>query len=317
MKTKNYISMFLDFLLLEKGLSKNTFESYKNDLDEFNLFLLGKKIESIKKIDKQVIIDYYLFIGKKEYSKATLQRKYSALNQFFKYLIRQEKIKSNPMLSMRRQKKDLKLPKFLTEEEMHKLLSAKNPLLDEITQMKHRLILEMLYSTGMRVSEICNLPLTSVIFVKNDENLKYNDKIYDYKFITIKGKGQKERIVPLKADVIPLLKKYIILTSAKRQKYLFASNRSKSIHITRQRIGQIIKEMSILAGLNPERVSPHKIRHSFATHLLQRGLDIREIQELLGHSNIDTTAIYAKIDSKTSKNVVEKYHPLSKNNINR
>ncbi|MBR1428993.1 MAG: tyrosine recombinase [Rickettsiales bacterium] len=301
MQVKNAVEKFLDFIVLEKGLAQNTFESYRNDLSEFATFLEQKHISEIEKIDKKSILNYYKFLEKKAFSKPTLQRRYSALNQLFKYLIRQNILKTNPMLTMRRQKKEIKLPKFLTEEEITKIIAV-NSGDDGIKKFRNRLIIEMLYSTGMRVSELCGLPLKAVLVSKKDA-------IDDYKFITIRGKGQKERIVPLRKDVVLELQKYIKLTAKKGQKYLFENDKNGA-PITRRMVGMILKQAAILAGLNPEKVSPHKIRHSFATHLLHKGLDIREIQELLGHSSIDTTAIYAKIDAKKAKEVLEKYHPF-------
>ena len=311
MQVKNAVEKFLDFIILEKGLAQNTFESYRNDLREFATFLAQKRISDIEKIDKKNILNYYKFLEKNAFSKATLQRRYSALNQLFKYLVRQNILQTNPMLTMRRQKKEVKLPKFLTEEEIRKIISTYsnttysntiNSNISEIKKFRNRLIIEMLYSTGMRVSELCGLPLKAVLVSKKEA-------VDDYKFITIRGKGQKERIVPLRKDVVLELQKYINLTAKKGQKYLFENDKNGA-PITRRMIGIILKQAAILAGLNPEKVSPHKIRHSFATHLLQKGLDIREIQELLGHSSIDTTAIYAKIDTKKAKEVLEKYHPL-------
>lgn len=301
MHVKNAVEKFLDFIVLEKGLAQNTFESYANDLSEFADFLAQKHITEIEKIDKKSILNYYKFLEKKAFSKATLQRRYSALNQLFKYLIRQNILQTNPMLTMRRQKKEIKLPKFLTEDEIARIVSIYSDT-NDIKKFRNRLIIEMLYSTGMRVSELCGVPLKAVTMSKKDD-------VDEYKFITIKGKGQKERIVPLRKEVVLELQKYINLTAKKGQKYLF-ENGKNGAPITRRMIGIILKQAAILAGLNPEKVSPHKIRHSFATHLLQKGLDIREIQELLGHSSIDTTAIYAKVDAKKAKEVLEKYHPL-------
>ena len=297
-------TVFLDYLLLEKGLSQNTIDAYKNDLIEFTNFVKSKEKKkqiNILSINKQLVLDYYKTLNEKQFSKATLQRKYSSLNQFFKYLIKQKVIKQNPMLSMRRQKKEFKLPKFLSVMETEKLLSIINPI-ESKKQLRDRLILEMLYSTGMRVSELCELPLKSVL-IKNQRNTN------EYQFLTIKGKGQKERIVPLRANIFPLLQEYIISLTNKKQKYLFSSF-GKKTHIDRRTIVNIIKQVAIKAGIDPQKVSPHTMRHSFATHLLQKGLDIREIQELLGHASINTTAIYAKINTNTAKEVLKKHHPL-------
>lgn len=314
MNIKLAIQMFLDYLLIERGLAKNTFDSYKTDLIEFTGFLqktYKTKMNNVKNIDKKTILDYYILLDKKEFSKATLQRRYSSLNQFFKFLIKRDILQENPMLTMRRQKKEFVLPKYLTEEEIDRLLAV-NKQFETLKSLRNRLILELLYSTGMRVSELCSLPVKSVIFPfeKND------DDGYDYKFITIRGKGGKERIVPIRARVLSLLKEYISLTFKKGQKYLFPSN-DKDGYITRRTIVNIIKTSAMLSGIDANKVSPHKIRHSFATHLLQKGLDIREIQELLGHSSIDTTAIYAKIATQNSKEVLEKYHPCSNLNLSK
>ena len=301
-----FVLQFLDYLLIEKGLSENTISSYKNDLTEFLQFLQKQKIKNIDEIDKKVILTYYSILEKKEFSKATLQRRYSALNQFFKHLIKNKIIQENPMLSMRRQKKEFKLPKFLTKNEMQKLLEI-NSAYGDILELRNRLIIEILYSTGMRVSELCSLPVKSVLFNKKE--------VGKYKFLTIKGKGQKERIVPLRTAIFPLLDNYIKQKVKKQHKYLFAST-GKEGHITRRTIENIIKQSAMKAGLNPQKVSPHTIRHSFATHLLQNGLDIREIQELLGHTSIDTTSIYAKIDTSKARDVVLTYHPMAKNKNN-
>ena len=301
------IANFLDYLLLERGLAKNTIDSYDNDLTEFATFLKKNKTINISDVSQKTILEYYKDIDRKQFSKATLQRRYSALNQFFKYLIRQKNINKNPMLSMRRQKKEFKLPKFLSVEEVEKILSVNNPE-NGTKQLRNRLILELLYSTGMRVSELCSLPIKSVCFNENDMDLDET-----YKFIVVKGKGQKERIVPLRKQIFPILSRYISIAAKKGQKYLFAST-GKENHINRRTIENIIKESALKAGVNPEKVSPHTMRHSFATHLLQKGLDIREIQELLGHASIDTTAIYAKIDTKQVKEILEKYHPLGTKN---
>lgn len=298
MKIDEAIKIFLDYLLIEKGLAKNTIDSYCNDLSEFRQFVvLKKKIDNVILINKQVILDYYSLLELKGLSNSTLQRRYSSVNQMFIFLIKRKIIIENPMITMRRHKKELKLPKFLTEEEMEKLLNVNKPK-ESLIKLRNRLIIEMLYSTGMRVSELCSLNLKSLLFDKK--------AVRDYKFITIIGKGQKERIVPLKASIIPLLNDYILLATKKEQKYLFYSN-SKEHHITRRTIENILKNTAVLANIDPKKVSPHKIRHSFATHLLQKGLDIREIQELLGHSSIDTTEIYTKVNNKELNTIINNF----------
>jgi integrase/recombinase XerD len=159
----------------------------------------------------------------------------------------------------------------------------------------------------MRVSELCSLPVKSVIFPFE----KNNEDGYDYKFITIRGKGGKERIVPIRARVLSLLKEYISLTFKKGQKYLFSSN-DKDGYITRRTIVNIIKTSAMLSGIDANKVSPHKIRHSFATHLLEGGANLRDIQQLLGHESILTTEIYTHINVKYLQETIMKYHPRNR-----
>lgn len=309
-KINKFIELFLDYLLLEKGLSTNSIGAYRTDLAEFYAFLNRRGIFDINNIDKKVIFDYYDVLDKKELSKATLQRRYSALNQFFKFLVKNKYVSANPMIAMKRQKTEIKLPKFLTENEINDLLNVYDVKFAEckknyILTLRNRLILEMLYSTGLRVSELCCLPVKAVTFNKNKQ------MVNGYYFLVVKGKGQKERMVPLRESIIDILNEYITLTYKKGNFFLFQSN-GKLKHIDRRTVENIAKYSAMKAGIDVSRVSPHKFRHSFATHLLQKGLDIREIQELLGHSSIDTTAIYSKIDTSKQQQILDKYHPLSK-----
>ena len=309
-KVGKFIELFLDYLLLEKGLSTNSIDAYKTDLEDFYAFLNCRKKIYINDIDKKVIFDYYDVLNKKELSKATLQRRYSALNQFFKFLVKKKYTSVNPMIAMKRQKTEIKLPKFLTEDEIDSLLNVYDVKLAKkeknyIQTLRNRLILEMLYSTGLRVSELCSLPVKSVMFDKNKQ------MVNGYCFLVVKGKGQKERMVPLREAVVDMLNEYISLTYKKGNFFLFQSG-GKLKHIDRRTVENIVKYSALKTSIDVSRVSPHKFRHSFATHLLQKGLDIREIQELLGHSSIDTTAIYSKIDTSKQQHILDKYHPLGK-----
>ena len=305
MEIKELIQQFLDNLLIDRGMSQNTESGYATDLRDFQNFITQHEINDVKNITKQDILDFYKFLETLKLSRSTMQRRYSSLNQLFKFAIVRGIIKSNPMLTMRRIKKDKHLPKFLSQDEINKLLNvfivpSKTTKSKQIQALRNRLIIEMLYSTGMRVSELCELPTKSVLFTEKNKN--------DYRFITIKGKGQKERVVPIREQVLPILSEYLSMID-KKQQFLFGV---KNQHLTRRMVGYILKQASIKAGIEIGKVHPHIIRHSFATHLLQKGLDIREIQELLGHSNINTTAIYAEIADNEALTAVKKYHPLGK-----
>lgn len=321
---QNYNSLianFLNKLRAEDGLSQNTTLSYGKDLELLDRFLSPKKISLEKASDNQ-LKDYLYHLHKKNLSSASVARKISTLKNFYKFLETENIIKDNPAIYLESPKREAKLPKFLSETEVFKMLNLINSDQSEFG-VKLSCMLEILYSAGLRVSELVSIPMTAIQEITNKDGTK---TLRNY--LIIRGKGNKERIAPLNKSAINLLNKYLELRHKLGQqdsKWLFVgtirtSKKNGEIkkrkllltdnHLTRQRLHQMLKELAIKAGINPERVHPHVIRHSFASHLLNSGVDLRILQELLGHSNISTTEIYTHILDSKLKDLVLNHHPL-------
>jgi len=320
-----HISNFLEKLKAEDGLSLNTTASYGNDLALFAKFLKTKSI-SFEKSTVDDLKDYLYELHKKNLRSASISRKISCLKNFYKFLENENLLKenSNPTLYLQTPKRDAKLPKFLSEEEVFKLLNFINSDKSEFG-IKLSCMLEILYAAGLRVSELVSLPMMSIqeITGENGERTLRN-------YLIVKGKGSKERIAPLNKSAIKMLLQYADLRKKlgqEKSKWLFVGHVRSSkkqgeirhrdsvasdAHITRQRFHQMLKELALKVGIDPTRVHPHVIRHSFATHLLNSGVDLRVLQELLGHSNISTTEIYTHILDSKLKDLVFKHHPLAK-----
>jgi integrase/recombinase XerD len=323
LESKNLISNFLEKILVEDGLAKNTVSAYRNDLSLFLDFLASKKV-SIIKAESQDIKDYFHQLYELQLKSSSLMRKISAIKNFYQFLLAENIISASPVENIERPKSELKLPKFLTEEEVLKLLNTVN---NDKSEFGIRLscLLEMLYASGLRVSELVSLPISATSSIKSSDSHDSNNLNY----LIVKGKGGKERIAPLNVSAIKILKEYLILRQNQGQeksKWLFVGkyrsnkNSEKIVakksaasdqHLTRQRLNQMLKELAIKAGVDPDKVHPHVIRHSFASHLLNRGIDLRVLQELLGHSDISTTQIYTHILDSKLKELVFKHHPLA------
>ncbi|MBX9977745.1 MAG: tyrosine recombinase [Alphaproteobacteria bacterium] len=300
-----YLDLFLENLASEKGVAANTIASYRSDI----LLFFKTTNKSTPMIDEIDILNFIEDI--KKCKTATLARRLSSLRQFFKFLITEALIQDNPTQRIDHPKKEKRLPKYLSEEEISRLFHALSQ--DDPETIRLRAILELLYATGLRVTELINLPLSC--FAKDSEDLP---------FLIVKGKGGKERIVPLNAPALEAVYKYLPFRryflekignptiAAKAQRFLFSSLGAMA-HITRQRVGQLIKSIATDAAIDPSRISPHVIRHAFATHLLQNGADLLSIQKFLGHADIATTEIYTHVLPNHLTNMVTSYHPLSKN----
>ncbi len=292
MIAKDAIEDFINYCTFEKGLSENTIKSYQNDLEQF--FLFFKKEDTLIKQIKTSDIERYL---KKEIESGktdtTIAHKLTTIKNFFSYLMKMGIIQTDVAISISRPKLRKKLPKTLSVEEVENLL---NIPLESVFDYRNKAMLELLYGTGLRISELIQL------------------KVFDLDFtaclIHIMGKGKKERIVPLGEYSLYYLKLYMErrgeLLKGKSSEYLFLNRSGEKI--TRQGFFKILKKLLKEKGLNPE-VSPHTLRHSFATHLLSRGADLRSIQELLGHSDIVTTKIYTHISDEKVEHDYHKYHP--------
>lgn len=319
---ENIQKILSDFLLsleIENGFSKNTIISYKNDLLQLQKFLLEQKISLID-ISEKNLIDFLAFLDQNKISTNTICRKIASFRNFFKFLEIEKIITHNPAKNLIIPKKSQKIPKFLSEQEVFTLLDTAYNDLSEFG-IRISCMLEILYASGLRVSELVCLPLNVIGKINNNNQIILKDHLI------IRGKGNKDRIVPLNSKSLEILEKYLKLREQmgqKDSKYLFPGiirankvgkiiyrqNKYHNSHITRQRFHQMLKELAVKSNIDPQKVSPHIIRHSFATHLLNNGVDLMILQELLGHSDISTTQIYTHImESKLHKLI--KNHPLN------
>ncbi len=294
-RMKNLLNQFINYLQIEKGLTNNTIESYKTDLEQFIDFIKGKDISDIKNVSSLILSQYISHLRKIKLSSRSIARKVTAIRMFFKYLIIDRIITNNPASLLEIPKIGIHLPEYLTLSEVDALLNIFD--IENSYELRDKAIIELMYSSGLRVSEIINLRL-------DDINLEEG-------FIKIKGKGEKERIVPLGKIAISILKKYLIemrhkLAKNSNNNYLFLNWRGGKL--SRVSIWKIIKFYARKAGIKKE-ISPHTLRHSFATHLLNNGADLRSVQELLGHSSIATTQIYTHLNYEKLKKFHLEYHP--------
>lgn len=298
-----YLNRFLSYLIAEKGLSKNTVESYKHDLTSFINFLKEKDNFDDDKVilfKREDIVNYMSALKNETYSSATISRFVSSIKHFCKFLLIEKIISADPSEGLRKPKQWERIPKALGIEDIKKLLNLEiqPPLSNNPLFIRDSTMLELMYSSGLRVSEI--------IF------LKINDIDFENGFLRVFGKGSKERIVPLNNRAIKKIKYYITeirpkFLRNKQSPHLFLT--SRGMPMTRQRFWQSLKRYGSLVGLD---LSPHTIRHSFATHLLEGGADLRSVQKMLGHSDISTTQIYTKITTDRIKKIYMNYHPRAK-----
>ncbi len=283
----NYTDVFLEALSAEKGRSEKTITSYESDLNLADSALpnglLGATDNDIQ--------NYLSSLTKTERA-SSIARKASALRTFYKFLMLEKIIQTNPTKNLELPKRARPLPKLLSTDEIDLLISSAG---DIKTSVRLRAMIELLYASGLRVSELCELPMTAIL---GDHLL-------------IHGKGAKERMVPMHAGAISALQKWLDLRDAPDSKYVFPGT-GKTGHITRDGFFKILKKCAVLAGLDQTRVSPHVLRHSFASHLLAHGANLRAIQTMLGHEDISTTQIYTHVLPEQLRETVENYHPLSK-----
>jgi len=289
-----YYEAFLDYLKVEKSLSNNSINSYSRDIGKYIEYLNNKGINNPNKITHKDITDFLFFLRNK-IKPTSIARCLSSIKGFHKFLLREKITNSDPTEFIEAPKLEKKIPSFLDLREVEILL--KTPNLKDIHGLRDRAILELMYATGLRVSEVASLKLS-------DLNLEVG-------FLKCKGKGSKERIVPLGGVAKHFLERYISearekLLKGKISIYLFVGQGGKNL--SRQSIWKVIKKIAREANIR-KKISPHILRHSFATHLLERGADLRSVQEMLGHSNITTTQIYTHINKMRLKEIHEKFHP--------
>jgi integrase/recombinase XerD len=291
------IDLFESSLILERALSENTSKSYASDLREFMLFLNSKKIASSADVKYEDIVAFLSASRTQGLASRTRARRSSAIKSFFDFLVSRNFVKENPAERLEAPKKDFVLPKVLSEDEVTRMLENIPTL--QIQDVRDRALLEILYGCGLRVSEVCALSM--------------EDIVSEGELLRVKGKGSKERLVPICSTAGRELEKYMTLFGPS---FLKASSSETHIFLTRlgrpftrQGVFKVVRERAILAGISPSRISPHVLRHSYASHLLQRGADIRAIQELLGHADISTTQIYTHVDVALFKDIHKRFHP--------
>ncbi len=281
-----YLDKFLSYLEIEKNYSSHTILNYRIDLDEFCRAMADVAIEKIEYLHLR---RYLAQIKTRNFRPRTVARKISAIRSFFKFLQREGHIKENPAVLLSTPKLDKKLPNFLTENEMTLLIEA--PVLDKEAGFRDKAILETLYSAGLRVSELVGLNIENVDFFGN--------------VVKVMGKGKKERIVPIGDVALKSLKDY--LDRRKKKSNILFLNKNGT-RLTARSVGNIVHKCINLTSAH-KSISPHVLRHSFATHLLNRGADLRSVQELLGHVNLSTTQIYTHVTTERLKSVYNKAHP--------
>lgn len=308
------VDSFLDMLTTERGAAHNTRQAYWRDLADVSLYLRNQRNVEINQAKTDDLKAYLKDLSEKTHSKGersgkiavrTVARRLSALRQFYRYLISEDMREDDPTSTIDSPKQGRTLPKTLSETEVTQLIKTAG---ERGTAESIRLVclLEMLYATGLRVSELVGLPMSAI-----DE---------DAQFVTIAGKAGRERMVPLTDPAKDSLKDYLNVRkqfigndeSGNQAKWLFPSRTSDSGHLTRQRFAQLLKDLAKQAEIDEDRVSPHILRHAFATHLLSNGADLRSVQKMLGHADIATTQIYTHIVDENLKKTVEEKHPLSK-----
>ena len=283
-----YIELFIEYLKSERNVSENTFQSYVADLIDFSTYL-----DLNNEISEENINSYLAELDEKQLKISSVKRKLSALKQFFKFLYQEELIHRDPTQFIHQPKSRRPLPKIISEEVISKLQNAVTSL-PYPEDLRAELILLILYGSGLRVSELIALKRNSIV-----EN----------KFIRVFGKGSKERIVPISSRIISLLPDWFV--NCKNSVWLFPSVNSEK-HITRQRVFQILKHIASISGVDTTKISPHVLRHAFATHILDNGADLLSVKKMLGHQDISTTEIYTHVTSKKLHEVVNKFHPLAK-----
>lgn len=293
----NYIRYFIQYMTVERGLSPNTVKSYAGDLTSLADFLQERNVNSWSQPDRDTLLDFLDSLRDKDMETTSIARHLTAIKMFYRYLAGEKLIDSDPTRLMDSPKLWRVLPDYLSLDEVDAILNI-FPANGEALDLRNRAILHLLYASGLRVSELTGLTL---------ENVSFENSL-----LRVHGKGAKERIVPVASAVLTLLRKYILNARGELTRfipdspYLFVSHRSKKLN--RERIWAIIKDAAFQAGI-AKNIHPHTLRHSFASHLLANGADLRAIQEMLGHADIATTEIYTHVDKGKLAAIHHKFHP--------
>ena len=294
-----HVDAFLEMLAAERAAAANTVESYRHDLADFAAFL-GARGVRLEEADTRLVRAYLARLASAGFASATVARRRSALRQFFRFLHGEGVRTDDPTAVVDAPPRARTLPKLLSEAEVDRLLDQAGRRLGA-DGLRLRAQIEILYATGLRASELVGLPLAAAQS--------------DRRFLLVRGKGGRERIVPLGTAARDALAAYHtvrgqFLPAGRPSPWLFPS-RSKSGHLTRQRLGQSLKALAHDCGLAPAKVSPHVLRHAFASHMLAHGADLRTLQQMLGHADVATTQIYTHVLDERLKEIVQRHHPLA------
>ena len=289
------VDRYINYLLVEKGLARATIESYSADLNKFVKFLATHKIGNISDTDSAVILRYLLFLRDKKIGARSRARHLVTIRGFYKFLAHEKVLKKDPARMIDLPKSGLKLPDVLTVDEINSML--KTPDIATSKGLRDAAMLELLYAAGLRVSELIHVKI-------QDINLEVG-------FVRTMGKGSKERVVPIGSHARQKISDYLansrpLLLKQNASHYLFVAHAGKPM--TRQAFWKLLKKYSVIAGIEKE-ITPHSFRHSFASHLLEGGADLRSVQMMLGHVDISTTQIYTHVARNHLKKLHEKYHP--------
>jgi len=294
---EEYVKQFLEYLEIERNYSQNTIDSYGRDLRDFRKFLLGigGSLQSIGEIDHLTIRSYLAHMQERQLARSTVLRRLSSLRSLFRYLCRRGYLETDPTAALATPKVRRKLPEFLELSEVEALLSA--PDLKTVVGLRDQAIMELLYSTGMRVSELLALNLT--------------DLDSQGTVVKVKGKGKKERLLPIGRTAMSALDSYLSrrqeFAGGKSSQAIFLSQRGNRIPDAKS-IRRRIEKYATDAGIR-KKTTPHTLRHTFATHMLNAGADLRSVQELLGHASLSTTQIYTHVTADRLRAVYKKTHP--------
>jgi integrase/recombinase XerD len=297
-----HLESFIEMLRAERNAARNTIEAYTRDLDDLAGFLARRRAD-LATADAAALRAYLAALDRAGMAPRTAARRLSAIRQFYRFLVGEGLRQDDPVATIDSPRQGRPLPKLLSEAEVGQLLATANAM-EGADGLRLATLLELLYATGLRVSELVALPVAAVM--------------RDQRVLVVRGKGGKERMIPLHESARAAVNAWLTARSAglrKRGKdvsssWLFPS-RGDSGHLTRQRLGQLLKDLAMTAGIERRKVSPHVLRHAFASHLLAGGADLRAVQEMLGHASIATTQIYTRVELSRLREVHGRFHPRS------
>ncbi|WP_338041023.1 site-specific tyrosine recombinase XerD [Maricaulis parjimensis] len=308
MTAQREIALFLDMMAAERGAAVNTLDAYRRDLEDVasRLAAEGRDLAKATTADLEGVLSGFARDG---LAASTAARRLSAIKRFYKFLLSEGRRADNPASPLSAPKRGRSLPKILSEADVDALFDAAGAMEGE-AGVRMRALMEILYAGGLRVTELVSLPLSA--FARAE------------RCIHVTGKGGRERLVPLTPSALEAVEAYRSVRAAhlpadpdrarKAERFLFPSRHARSGHLTRERFAQLLGELALAAGLDPSRISPHVLRHAFATHLLSRGADLRSVQILLGHADVSTTQIYTHVLEERLRTLVQTAHPLARPN---